>query len=76
MPFYEMLKLLMTEPGKHHFRRKPWDKDYNHNDTKFIGSFALTPIDIKLVLVHKSNDTGYAYYPSMDDIIANDWIEV
>lgn len=76
MPFYEALKLLMTEPGKHHFRRKIWEKEYTHNDTKFIASLAITPINVGLILVHKSNDTGYAYYPTYDDITASDWYEV
>lgn len=76
MHFYEVLKLLMTEPEKHHYVRKSWSGKYEHNDTKFIGSLAITPVDIKIVLVHKSNDTGYAYCPSYDDIVANDWIEV
>lgn len=76
MPFYEVLRLLMTEPGKHHFRRKNWDYEYDHNDTKFIASFAVNPAKIAVVIVHKSNDTGYQFTPSFNDITTNDWVEV
>lgn len=76
MPFYEVLKVLITEPGKHHFRRTRWGKEYIHNDTAFICSFGITPTDIKIVIVNKSNHTGYTYCPSAVDIIANDWYEV
>lgn len=76
MPFYEVLKLLMTEPGTYHFKRKKWENEYDHNDTAFIASFGITSLDVKVVLVHKSNNTGYAYSPSAADIIANDWYKV
>lgn len=76
MPFYEVLKLLVEEPGKHHFRRKSWDNDYKYNDTKFIASFAITIKNIAIVTVHKSNDTGYQFNPTFDEITAKDWIEV
>ena len=76
MPFYEALKLLITEPGKHHFRRKSWNGEYEHNNTKFIASFGLTTTKIAVVIVNKDNDTGYEFYPSYDDIITNDWMEV
>ena len=76
MPFYEALKLLMTEPGKHHFRRKAWEKDYNHKDIKYICSIAVNIAFICIMVVHKNNDTGYVFRPADADIIANDWYEV
>ena len=76
MPFYEVLKLLMTEPSKHHFRRKKWENEYVHNDTDFITSIGITPFTTKILLVHKSNQTGYTFCPSAEEIIATDWYEV
>ena len=76
MPFYEVLRLLITEPGKHHFRRRQWDNEYCHNDTKYIASFAVNPAYISVVIVHKSNNTGYCFTPSYADITVNDWFEV
>lgn len=70
MPFYEALKLLIEEPGKHHFRRKIW------NDvSKFIVSVDITPVNIAIV-VKGNNNTGFLFYPTLDDITAKDWIEV
>lgn len=76
MPFYEVLKILITEPGKHNFKRKKWENEYTHNDTAYIASIGITATEIRIVLVHKSNHTGYTYCPSAADIIATDWYEV
>jgi hypothetical protein len=76
MPFYKALELLMTEPGKHHFRRKAWEKSYNYKDIKYVCSIAITIAYICLMKVHNNNDTGYAFYPDAADITANDWYEV
>ena len=76
MPFYEVLKILMVEPGKHSFKRKRWEGEYIHNDTSYIVSIGITPTEIKILLVNKSTHTGYTYCPSAADIIANDWFEV
>lgn len=76
MPFYEVLKLLMTEPGKHHFRRKSCNLEYDHSDTKYICSIGIAPQTVQILIAKNDNNTGYTYQPSADDIIANDWIEV
>jgi hypothetical protein len=76
MPFYEVLKNLMIDPGKHNYRRKKWENKYDHNDTAYICSIAITPANIKVVLVHKSNNTGCQFCPSAEDITAKDWYEV
>lgn len=76
MPFYEVLKLLMTEPGKHHFRRKSWNNDSDYNNNKFICSFGTTTKSVSIVIAQENNNTGFTFRPYIDDITANDWIEV
>lgn len=72
MPFYEVLKYLITNPGKYKFRRYTWPIS-----PLYITSIELIPGNIKISANHsKEKPLMLPWSPTPADIAADDWIEV
>lgn len=77
MPFYEVLKFLILNPGKYRFRRTIWDKSDYNSSPAYITSSSIIPNNIKVVGNYSNNRTlEIPWSPSSADIAANDWYEV
>ena len=73
MPFYEVLKILMTQNNKK-FKRKSWERKYDLNNAFIVRGYNGQAELV--ILICRDGHTGYTFNPSCYDIIANDWCEI
>ena len=76
MPFYEVLKILMTDSPieKSRFRRKSWKNKYGYENA-FIIIYVYTGFDSNTIMICLDGHNGRLYRPTSEDLTANDWEE-
>lgn len=75
MPFYEVLKILMTSApiAKSRFRRKSWKNKYGYENAFII--YVYIGCDSGAIMICLDGHNGIVYRPISEDLTANDWEE-
>ena len=75
MPFYEVLKILMTSKpiAKSRFRRKSWKNKYGYENGFII--YVYTGCDSRTLMICLDDHNGRLYRPLPEDLTADDWEE-
>ena len=75
MPFYEVLKILMTSKpiAKSRFKRKYWSNKYGYENAFII--YVYSGCNSKTLMICFDGHNGRLYRPLPEDLTADDWEE-